>query len=93
MLRRVIRNLLDSARRHGARPVSVRVGRAAGKAVLEVVDAGHGVPQAERDQVFTASAAKARAPGSAWRWCGKSRGCTAATPRSHRAPASRAVFA
>jgi signal transduction histidine kinase len=53
MLRRLIRNLLDNARRHGARPVTVRVGREAGKAVLEVVDAGQGVPPAERDQVFT----------------------------------------
>lgn len=53
MLRRLIRNLLDNARRHGAPPVTVRVGREAGKAVLDVMDAGQGVPEAERDQVFT----------------------------------------
>ncbi len=53
MLRRLIRNLLDNARRHGAPPVTMRVGREGGAAVLEVMDAGHGVPDAERDQVFT----------------------------------------
>jgi signal transduction histidine kinase len=53
MLRRLIRNLLDNARRHGAPPVTVRVGRDGVQAVLEVADAGRGVPATERDQVFT----------------------------------------
>jgi len=53
MLRRLIRNLLDNARRHGAPPVTVRVGREGTTAVIEVTDAGAGVPEAERDQVFT----------------------------------------
>jgi len=53
ILRRLIRNLLDNARRHGAPPVTVRVGREGATAVIEVTDAGRGVPEAERDQVFT----------------------------------------
>ncbi len=53
LVRRLIRNLLDNARVHGAPPVTVTVGRAGRQAVLEVADAGRGVPEAERDQLFT----------------------------------------
>lgn len=48
LLRRMIRNLLENARRHGAPPIEVVVrGR-----VLRVCDAGPGVPAAERERVF-----------------------------------------
>jgi signal transduction histidine kinase len=48
LLRRLIRNLLENARRHGAPPVEVRVrGRE-----LRVCDSGPGVPEAERERVF-----------------------------------------
>jgi signal transduction histidine kinase len=48
LLRRMIRNLLENARRHGAPPIEVRVqGRE-----LRVCDSGAGVPQAERERVF-----------------------------------------
>ena len=53
LLRRLIRNLLDNARRHGAPPVTVTVGRDGARAVLDVADAGAGIPEAEHDQVFT----------------------------------------
>jgi signal transduction histidine kinase len=48
LLRRMIRNLLDNARRHGAAPIEVRVGNRE----LRVCDGGPGVPEAERDRVF-----------------------------------------
>jgi signal transduction histidine kinase len=53
LLRRLIRNLLDNARRHGAPPVSVSLARQGAQAILEVADAGAGIPDGERDQVFT----------------------------------------
>jgi signal transduction histidine kinase len=52
LLRRLIRNLLENARRHGAPPVDVRVGRAGGVAELRVSDHGPGIPDAERESVF-----------------------------------------
>jgi len=48
LLRRMIRNLLENARRHGAPPVDVQVrGRE-----LRVCDGGPGVPPAERERIF-----------------------------------------
>jgi signal transduction histidine kinase len=48
LLRRMIRNLLENARRHGAPPIEVRVeGRE-----LRVCDGGAGVPPAERERIF-----------------------------------------
>jgi signal transduction histidine kinase len=52
LLRRMIRNLLENARRHGAPPVEVRVRRAGGAVELTVCDRGPGIPDAERDDVF-----------------------------------------
>jgi signal transduction histidine kinase len=53
LLRRLVRNLLDNARRHGAPPIAVMVTRRGKRAVIEVADGGAGIPQAERDKVFT----------------------------------------
>jgi signal transduction histidine kinase len=48
LLRRMIRNLLENARRHGAPPVEVRVK----PGELRVCDAGPGVAEAERERIF-----------------------------------------
>jgi signal transduction histidine kinase len=54
LLRRMIRNLLENARRYGAgSPIEVRVGQAGGGGVeLSVCDRGPGVPEAERERIF-----------------------------------------
>jgi signal transduction histidine kinase len=53
LLRRLIRNLIDNALRHGARPVRIELGRERSGFVLDVIDSGPGIPQAERERVFT----------------------------------------
>ncbi len=52
LLRRMIRNLLENAKRHGAPPIEVRVSRAENGAQIVVCDRGPGVPEAERERVF-----------------------------------------
>lgn len=52
LLRRLIRNLLENARRHGAPPIELRVSRQADGAEIRVCDHGAGVPAAERERVF-----------------------------------------
>ena len=53
LLRRLVRNLLENARRYGGTgPIDVMVGNQAGRAVLEVTDRGPGVPEAERERIF-----------------------------------------
>lgn len=51
-LDRVVVNLLDNADRYGGGPVRVGVTRHAGRARVEVDDAGPGVPEHLREQVF-----------------------------------------
>jgi signal transduction histidine kinase len=52
LLRRLVRNLLENARRHGAPPVRVRLARAGAMVELRVCDQGPGVPDVEREAVF-----------------------------------------
>jgi signal transduction histidine kinase len=53
LLRRLIRNLLENARRYaGDGPIAVTVTEEAGRAVLEVSDHGPGVPPTERQRIF-----------------------------------------
>ena len=52
LLRRIVRNLLENARRHGAPPIEVWVTHAEGRAELRVCDHGPGIPDTERDRVF-----------------------------------------
>lgn len=52
LLRRMIRNLLENAERHGKPPVTVRLRRAGDGAALDVIDAGPGIPPSQREQVF-----------------------------------------
>jgi signal transduction histidine kinase len=48
LLRRLIRNLLENARRHGAPPIELSVRNRE----VRVCDAGPGVPPAERERIF-----------------------------------------
>jgi len=53
LLRRLVRNLLENARRHAAgTAVEARVERRGGGARLPVTDRGPGVPAAERERIF-----------------------------------------
>jgi signal transduction histidine kinase len=53
LLRRLVRNLLENAKRHGRPPIRVELRREGGHAVLDVMDAGEGVPAAEHERIFT----------------------------------------
>jgi signal transduction histidine kinase len=52
LLRRLLRNLLENAKRHGVPPTQVRVARADGSAVVTVWDNGPGPSQSEFEKVF-----------------------------------------
>jgi signal transduction histidine kinase len=52
LLRRLIRNLLDNAVRHGAPPVEIAVSGAGGEVLIAVSDHGPGIPAGERETVF-----------------------------------------
>ena len=53
LLRRLVRNLLENARRYaGAGPIEVSVTSEAGHAILDVRDHGPGVPEGERERIF-----------------------------------------
>ena len=53
LLRRLVRNLVENARRYGgAGPISVSVTHEGGRAVMNVSDHGPGVPEAERQRIF-----------------------------------------
>jgi signal transduction histidine kinase len=52
LLRRMLRNLLENAKRHGAPPIEVRVSRTGRSVEMAVCDHGAGVPEAERERVF-----------------------------------------
>ncbi len=52
LLRRLIRNLLENAQRHGTPPVTVTLRIHDNMAEIAVCDGGAGVPDAERERVF-----------------------------------------
>jgi signal transduction histidine kinase len=52
LLRRLLRNLLENAKRHGVPPTQVRITRADGTAVVAVWDNGPGPLESEFEQVF-----------------------------------------
>lgn len=52
LLRRVMRNLLENARRHAAGDITVTLGTTAGQAVIRVCDRGPGVPPELRERIF-----------------------------------------
>jgi signal transduction histidine kinase len=54
LLRRMVRNLLENALRHGGNsPITVTLTLSAETARLDVLDGGSGVPEAEREAIFT----------------------------------------
>jgi signal transduction histidine kinase len=52
LLRRLIRNLLENAEKHGRPPIAIAVTRRENGARLVVSDAGDGIAPAERERVF-----------------------------------------
>jgi len=52
LFRRMIRNLLENARRHGAPPIEVHVRAMGTAAEVSVCDHGPGIPEGEREAVF-----------------------------------------
>jgi signal transduction histidine kinase len=59
LLRRMIRNLLENAQRHGAPPIEVQVK----DHEIRVCDGGSGVPEAERERIFEPFYGGARGSG------------------------------
>jgi signal transduction histidine kinase len=64
LLRRMVRNLIDNAQRHGVTPVEVDVRPGAAQAILTVSDQGAGVEASDQERVFLPfqSAAGNRSP-------------------------------
>ncbi len=52
LLRRVMRNLLENARRHAAGEITVTLSRTDTHAVIQVCDRGPGVPEELRERIF-----------------------------------------
>jgi signal transduction histidine kinase len=52
LLRRVMRNLLENARRHAAGEITVMLGKSDGRAEIRVCDRGPGVPPELSDRIF-----------------------------------------
>ncbi len=52
LLRAILRNLLENAKRHGDSPIEIEVSRTGDRVRVVVTDAGPGVPRAEREHVF-----------------------------------------
>lgn len=53
LLRRMIRNLLENAKRHGEPPIEIELRRVEGKAIIHVADHGPGVAESERERLFS----------------------------------------
>jgi len=52
LLRRLIRNLVENAAKHGAPPVEIELSRTGDSIAIAVRDHGPGIPEAERERVF-----------------------------------------
>jgi signal transduction histidine kinase len=65
LLRRAVWNLVENAAKYGAPPITLEAQATPGHVVLRVTDAGPGIPEAERDRVFSPfyRIDRARTPG------------------------------
>lgn len=52
LLRRMVRNLVENAAKHGAPPIEVALVRGDGRIEVRVQDNGPGIPERERERVF-----------------------------------------
>jgi len=52
LLRRLLRNLLENAQRHGTPPVQVHIAKSAERVAIAVSDHGPGIPAEERERIF-----------------------------------------
>jgi signal transduction histidine kinase len=52
LLRRLVRNLLENAKRHGKPPIRTELRGEERQVVIDVIDGGEGVPSEERERVF-----------------------------------------
>ncbi len=52
LLRRLVRNLVENAYKHGRPPVAIHLARDGGDVTLTVTDGGDGIPESERENVF-----------------------------------------
>jgi signal transduction histidine kinase len=53
LLRRLVRNLIENAQRHGMPPIEVDVRPRGNNAVITVSDAGPGVAENDRERIFS----------------------------------------
>jgi signal transduction histidine kinase len=53
LLRRMVRNLIENAERHGVPPIEIEVGREGAQAAITVSDRGAGVAPDEHERVFS----------------------------------------
>ncbi len=70
LLRRMVRNLIENAVRHGAPPVEIELTRDvnAGSIVITIDDQGPGIPEAERERVFEPFYRPSGRPEAAGSW-------------------------
>jgi signal transduction histidine kinase len=52
LLRRLVRNLIENAERHGAPPIEIEVAKAGTAVELRVLDHGPGIAEADRERIF-----------------------------------------
>jgi len=52
LLRRLLRNLIENAKRHGMPPVEIEIHARKDDIVLSIFDHGQGVPEADRNRIF-----------------------------------------
>jgi len=52
LLRRLLRNLLENAQRHGRAPTQVRIGKVRDQAQIVVIDQGAAIPAEQRERLF-----------------------------------------